>query len=231
MGEIFVIYGNPFSRKKCSKNLYQVICVKYFKRVNFTSKKQNITGFSNKIKDSFFLIGRNNSKVNLCNQSHTSINTNLFSNLNITNPPAKTVLVGRQKSLSSKTNNIFKGLNDMKTNINLKEKGTLQNEEITGKNSFKTSIILDFGHTTPQSGIIRQKNNEGDRNSGSRKFKPNWCGTLQTSVDKNKSEGISGISNNASCHITGNEFMCTGETGSVIKMDNKTNSLRAHVNW
>lgn len=227
MGEIFVIYGNPFSRKKCSKNLYQVICVKHFKRVNFTSKKRNLIGFSNKIKDSFFLMGRNNSKVNLCNQSNTSNNTNLITNLNITNPPAKTVLVNRQKSLSSTTNNIFKDLINMRTNLGSKEKAILQNGEITGKNSFKTSIIFDLGHTTPKSAINPYKNNEDEHNSGNRRFKPNRCGTLQTTVDKNKSEDNS---NNASCHIINNEFMFTGDTGSVIKMENKKNSLRAHNN-
>ena len=87
MGEIFVIYGNPFSRKRCSKNLFQVLCVPYYKRVNFTSKKKkDSSGYMNKIKDSFFLMGRNNSKVNLCNNSSSShnTNTNIITNINIT---------------------------------------------------------------------------------------------------------------------------------------------------
>ena len=35
MGEVFVVYGNPFSRKNCRKNIYQVVCVRYYRRVAF----------------------------------------------------------------------------------------------------------------------------------------------------------------------------------------------------
>ena len=38
MGEVFVVYGNPFSRKNCRKNMYQVICVRYYRRVTFKRK-------------------------------------------------------------------------------------------------------------------------------------------------------------------------------------------------
>ena len=42
MGEVFVVYGNPFSRKNCKKNMYQVICVRYYKRVTFKPHKLNL---------------------------------------------------------------------------------------------------------------------------------------------------------------------------------------------
>jgi len=64
MGEIFVIYGNPFSRKNWKKNIKQVLCVKYYKRVNFTSYLIYNSNMSNVIplkhfKDSLSLINNN----------------------------------------------------------------------------------------------------------------------------------------------------------------------------
>ena len=64
MGEIFVIYGNPFSRKNWKKNIKQVLCVKYYKRVNFTSYFIYNSNMSNVIplkhfKDSLSLINNN----------------------------------------------------------------------------------------------------------------------------------------------------------------------------
>ena len=64
MGEIFVIYGNPFSRKNWKKNIKQVLCIKYYKRVNFTSYLIYNSNVSNVIplkhfKDSLSLINNN----------------------------------------------------------------------------------------------------------------------------------------------------------------------------
>ena len=64
MGEIFVIYGNPFSRKNWKKNIKQVLCIKYYKRVNFTSYLVYNANVSNVIplkhfKDSLSLINNN----------------------------------------------------------------------------------------------------------------------------------------------------------------------------
>ncbi len=80
MGEIFVIYGNPFSRKSWKKNIKQVLCIKYYKRVNFTSNfvsntSSNFNMFPLKhFKDSLSLMHKNNSsplnfnKINVQNQ-------------------------------------------------------------------------------------------------------------------------------------------------------------------
>ena len=36
MGEIFAIYGNPFSRKNWKKNIIQSLFIRYYKRINFS---------------------------------------------------------------------------------------------------------------------------------------------------------------------------------------------------
>ena len=199
MGEIFVIYGNPFSRKRCSKNLFQVLCVPYYKRVNFTSKKRKDNTGLSKIKDSFFLMGRNNSKVNLCNNSNSShnTNTNIITNINRLNSiPQKPLQVSRKKT-SVTTDNIH--LNDLKQ-INISKDKSVTPGEITNKNSFKTNLIDNHG--TPINHIHRN------------------FGTLQSSIDKNfhdKTEdntNVVNISNN-------NDFLFSGETGSVMKIDGK----------
>ena len=83
MGEIFVVYGNPFSRKNWKKNIKQVLCIKYYKRVNFTSNfvSNTRTNFNmlplKHFKDSLSLIHKNNSsplnfnKINV--QNHKKI--------------------------------------------------------------------------------------------------------------------------------------------------------------
>jgi hypothetical protein len=83
MGEIFVVYGNPFSRKNWKKNIKQVLCIKYYKRVNFTSNfvSNTSTNFNmlplKHFKDSLSLMHKNNSsplnfnKINV--QNHKKI--------------------------------------------------------------------------------------------------------------------------------------------------------------
>lgn len=199
MGEIFVIYGNPFSRKRCSKNLFQVLCVPYYKRVNFTSKKRKDNTGLNKIKDSFFLMGRNNSKVNLCNNSNSShnTNTNIITNINRLNSiPQKPLQVSRKKT-SVTTDNIH--LNDLKQ-INISKDKSVTPGEITNKNSFKTNLIDNHG--TPINHIHRN------------------FGTLQSSIDKNfhdKTEDNTNVVNTSN----NNDFLFSGETGSVMKIDGK----------
>ena len=202
MGEIFVIYGNPFSRKRCSKNLFQVLCVPYYKRVNFTSKKKkDSSGYMNKIKDSFFLMGRNNSKVNLCNNSNSShnTNTNMITNINRLNSiPQKPLQVSRKKT-SVTTDNIH--LNELKQ-INISRDKTVTPGEITNKNSFKTNLIDNNHHGTPINHIHRN------------------FGTLQSSIDKNfhdKTEDNTNVVNTSN----NNDFLFSGETGSVMKIDGK----------
>ena len=202
MGEIFVIYGNPFSRKRCSKNLFQVLCVPYFKRVNFILKKRkDNSGLMNKIKDSFFLMGRNNSKVNLCNNSSSShnTNTNIITNINRLNSiPQKPLQVSRKKT-SVTTDNIH--LNELKQ-INISRDKAVTPGEMTNKNSFKTNLI-EINHGTPNNHHIHRN-----------------FGTLQSSIDKNfhdKTEDNTNVVNTSN----NNDFLISGETGSVIKMEGK----------
>lgn len=44
MGEIFAIYGNPFSRRNCYKNFTQVLCIPYTKKIDFTAVIKYIPG-------------------------------------------------------------------------------------------------------------------------------------------------------------------------------------------
>ena len=85
MGEIFVIYGNPFSRKNWKKNLKQVLCVKYYKRVNFTSFLMYNSNNTNLIplkhfKDSLSLINNNSHQLYLNKIFIENHNKKIFNN-------------------------------------------------------------------------------------------------------------------------------------------------------
>ena len=87
MGEIFVIYGNPFSRKNWKKNIKQVLCIKYYKRVNFTSYLVYNANVSNVIplkhfKDSLSLINNNSHQLYL-NKIFAESHQKKFSNLTL----------------------------------------------------------------------------------------------------------------------------------------------------
>ena len=93
MGEIFVIYGNPFSRKNWRKNIKQALCIKYYKRVNFTSNfayntSSNLNLLPLKhLKDSLSLINNNNNsqfnfhKINIENKKKTFQEKDNFFNI------------------------------------------------------------------------------------------------------------------------------------------------------
>lgn len=53
LGEIFALYGNPFTRGTCKKNFHEKIIKKFFKRVNFERNYQNNSLYSFNIKYSF----------------------------------------------------------------------------------------------------------------------------------------------------------------------------------
>ena len=44
MTEIFILFGNPFSKKRCKTNCYEALFRKYYKRVNFKTMTQNKEG-------------------------------------------------------------------------------------------------------------------------------------------------------------------------------------------
>lgn len=66
MGEIFAIYGNPFSFKNCKTNFYRALCRKYKKRVNFTSlvEGNQLRKNQTNIKDSLSLLSKSNKMAN-----------------------------------------------------------------------------------------------------------------------------------------------------------------------
>ena len=71
MGEIFAIYGNPFSRKNWKKNIKQSLYIKYYKRVNFRDmiyfeKKNNFMNNNNNIylnQNSSLIMNTSNSQI------------------------------------------------------------------------------------------------------------------------------------------------------------------------
>ena len=83
MKEVFILFGNPFSRKNCKKNCYLTLCQKYHKRINFKAKI-NLKNLDEKNDSpSFISINNlNNSNVNENNKSNISNNNNENNNNN-----------------------------------------------------------------------------------------------------------------------------------------------------
>ena len=75
MGEIFAIYGNPFSRKNWKKNIKQSLYVKYYKRINFSDmiyieKKNNYINNNN---NNFYLNQNSSLIMNTSNKNNYTI--------------------------------------------------------------------------------------------------------------------------------------------------------------
>jgi ABC-type antimicrobial peptide transport system permease subunit len=83
MKDVFILFGNPFSRKNCKKNCYLTLCQKYHKRINFKAKI-NLKNLDEKNDSpSFISINNlNNSNVNENNKSNISNNNNENNNNN-----------------------------------------------------------------------------------------------------------------------------------------------------
>jgi len=72
MIEIYVLYGNPFSRKNWKKNLIQSLFTKYYKRIDFTQFSKTLNYSKIKITNSIFNNHYKRSSLFL-NSSHTEI--------------------------------------------------------------------------------------------------------------------------------------------------------------
>ena len=68
MKDVFILFGNPFSRKNCKKNCYLTLFKKYKKRIDFTLKIQ-------KAKESDSLVSINSSNSNNHLQSYNTYNS------------------------------------------------------------------------------------------------------------------------------------------------------------
>ena len=83
MKEVFILFGNPFSRKNCKKNCYLTLCQKYHKRINFKAKINLKTLDEKNDSPSFISINNlNNSNVNENNKSNISNNNSENNNNN-----------------------------------------------------------------------------------------------------------------------------------------------------
>ena len=86
MKDVFILFGNPFSRKNCKKNCFLTLCKKYHRRIDFTLKI-NLKNYpeSNHDSLSFESVNNlNNSNLNVNNRSNIS-NNNINNNFNNTN--------------------------------------------------------------------------------------------------------------------------------------------------
>ena len=75
MKEVFILFGNPFSRKNCKKNCYLTLCQKYHKRINFKAMS-DLKSLDEKDNDSPSFVSINNSNINENNKSNLSNNEN-----------------------------------------------------------------------------------------------------------------------------------------------------------
>ena len=85
MKDVFILFGNPFSRKNCKKNCYLTLCKRYHKRIDFNTKidLKNIPEQNYNNSKSFISVNQlNNSNLNLNNRSNNS-NNKIINNDNI----------------------------------------------------------------------------------------------------------------------------------------------------
>ena len=75
MKEVFILFGNPFSRKNCKKNCYLTLCQKYHKRINFKAMS-DLKSLDEKDNDSPSFVSIDNSNINENNKSNLSNNEN-----------------------------------------------------------------------------------------------------------------------------------------------------------
>ena len=83
MKDVFILFGNPFSRKNCKKNCYLTLCKKYHRRIDFTLKidLKNYPEQNNDSPSFESINNLNNSNINVNNRSNIS-NNNINSNFN-----------------------------------------------------------------------------------------------------------------------------------------------------
>ena len=79
MREIFILLGNPFSRKNCKKNCYLTLFKKYYKRVIMEKKTDNIININNNDKSNFPFNNNNEYENNNIN------NVNIIRYLDVNN--------------------------------------------------------------------------------------------------------------------------------------------------
>ena len=85
MKDIFILFGNPFSRKNCKKNCYLTLCQKYHKRINFKAKI-NLKELEDKNSDSPSFVSINNlNNSNIIDNNKSNISNNNENNNNIFN--------------------------------------------------------------------------------------------------------------------------------------------------
>ena len=82
MKDIFILFGNPFSRKNCKKNCYLTLCQKYHKRINFKAKI-NLKELEDKNSDSPSFVSINNlNNSNIIDNNKSNISNNNENNNN-----------------------------------------------------------------------------------------------------------------------------------------------------
>ena len=82
MKDIFILFGNPFSRKNCKKNCYLTLCQKYHKRINFKAKI-NLKELEDKNSDSPSFVSINNlNNSNIFDNNKSNISNNNENNNN-----------------------------------------------------------------------------------------------------------------------------------------------------
>ena len=131
MGEIFAIYGNPFSRKNWKKNIKQSLYVKYYKRINFSDmiyieKKNNYINNNN---NNFYLNQNSSLIMNTSNSQIIPLRMDVNENL-------------RNKSLGNNLKIIkFSSLN--KNDFINKNKIVIQNKQ----NNYYPNIYNESGNS------------------------------------------------------------------------------------
>ena len=88
MKEIFILFGNPFSRKNCKKNCFLTLCKKYHKRIDFKAQinVKNLSELNNYSRSFISINNLNNSNLNgnirsnISNNSNNSIHSNSNNN-------------------------------------------------------------------------------------------------------------------------------------------------------
>jgi len=184
MGEIFVFYNNPFSRKNCRKNIYQTLIKKYYKKVCF---EENIV-----IKNKF--IERKSNNIIIRKKNNNTIIKNISSvyfpmNDNIKNVSVFKLLNSNEKNGFKKIDKIYSNNNyskniinysndDEDDNIIIDKSNTIINKNnINNNHCINSSFTMEnsnygnkqFNNNYNNSYYLTNKNNKNNNNIFSRK--------------------------------------------------------------
>ena len=245
MGEIFVFYENPFSRKNCKKNIFQTLIKKYHKKVDF---KENIVIKKKERKDNNTIIQK---KINYnINKNISSVyipmndgvkNISVFKLLN-TNEKKGLKKIDKNNSNNNYSKNIINFSNeDEDENIIIDKSITIINKNtMNNNNCLNSSFTMEnsnyankqFNNNFNNSYYLTYKNNKYNNNIFSRKestinmvlYSNNYSLSNNNNYNNNNLDKLMSYNNNNNQINQNNNLKINNNKDILNNTNNLTNS-------